>query len=87
MANALIHFAAGIFGSLFVFLIFTRLSGVKSFSMPFGLIFVGIACASLAQFSPWATPAVLLLYALVSAHEFQQDRASAKAASDMQKLQ
>ena len=81
MANAIIHFAAGTLGALSIFLVFARLSGIKRFSMPFGVVFIGIICASLAHFvSPWATPAILLLYALVSAHEFQQDRAAAKAA-------
>jgi hypothetical protein len=81
----MIHFAVGTLGSLLIFLAFARLSGVKRFSMPFGVVVVGIACASLAHFSsPWATPAVLLLYALVNAHEFQQDRAAAKAASGRQ---
>jgi hypothetical protein len=78
-ANAMIHFAIGLFGSLFIFLVFTWLSGVQRFSMPTVVVFVGINCALLAHFiSPWATPAVLVLYALVSAHEFQQDRAATR---------
>ena len=85
MITTLIHFVLGTLGALFIFLIFARLSGVERFSMPFGVVVVGMACASLAHFvSPWATLAVLLLYALVSAHEFQQDRAAAKAASGKQ---
>lgn len=83
MVSTVIHFAAGTLGALFIFLIFSRLSGMERFSLPFGVVFIGIACASLAHFvSPWATPAILLLYALVSAHELQQERAAAKAASD-----
>lgn len=83
MVSTVIHFAAGTLGSLFIFLIFARVSGAERFSMPFGVIVVGIACASLAHFvSPWATPAVLLLYALVSAQELQQERAAAQATSE-----
>jgi hypothetical protein len=85
VVSAMIHFAAGTLGSLCIFLVFAWLSGAKRFSMPFGVVIVGVACAALAHFaSPWATAAVLLLYALVSAHEFQQDRAAAKAASGPQ---
>lgn len=85
MVSTVMHFATGTFGAFFIFLIFARLSGVERFSIPFGVVVVGIACASLAHFvSPWATPAVLLLYTLVSAHEFLQDRAAAKAASEKQ---
>jgi hypothetical protein len=85
VVGTIIHFAAGTLGSLFVFLVFARLSGVERFSMPFSVVIVGIACAALGHFaSPWAIPAVLLLYALVSAHEFQQDRAAARTASGKQ---
>jgi hypothetical protein len=79
MLNLIFHFAVGTLGSLCVSLVFYKLSGVERFSMPFGIIIIGISCASLAHFvSPWATPAVLLLYALVSTHEYQQDRVAAK---------
>jgi hypothetical protein len=75
----MIHFTIGLLGSLFIFLVFTRLSGVRRFSMPTVVVLVGINCALLAHFvSPWATPAILVLYAGVSAHEFQQDRAAAQ---------
>ncbi len=86
MTNALIHFAVGTAGAFVVFLVFERLAGVTRFSMPFGLFFVGVACASGSHYvSPWATPAILLLYTLVSASEFQQDRAAAKAAAEKKK--
>jgi len=82
MGTALLHFLAGSLGSLVVFVAFTRLSGCASFSAPFGVVFVGIACASLAHFlSPWATPAVLVLYAVASAGELYQER---KARGDSQ---
>jgi uncharacterized membrane protein YjjP (DUF1212 family) len=75
MVNALLHFVAGTLGSLLVFLLFVRLSRVDSFSAPFGVVFIGVACAALAHFvSPWATPAVVAGYAVVSAFELWQDR-------------
>lgn len=82
MKTVLLHFLAGSLGSLVVFLAFTRLLGAAGFSAPFGVVFVGIACASLAHFlSPWATPAVLALYAVASAGEHYQER---KARGDSQ---
>lgn len=83
MIDAMIHFAAGAFGSLIVFLIRARLSGENGFSLPAAPVVVGIACASLSHFlSPWATPAILLLYVLASVNELQQDLADAKTAAD-----
>lgn len=80
MTTVLLHLVAGSLGALVVFLVFTRLSGVGSFSMPFGVFFVGIACASLAHFlSPWATPVILVIYALTSASELYQERQARKA--------
>jgi hypothetical protein len=80
MGTVFIHFVAGTLGSLAVFLAFIRLSGARGFSAPFGVIFIGIACASLAHFvSPWATPAVIAAYALVSATEFWHDSKAQKA--------
>jgi len=79
MGTLLLHFAAGTLGSLIVFLVFTRLSGTRSFSPPFGIIFIGIACAAMAHFlSPWATPAIVAVYLLVSAWEFMQERKTRK---------
>lgn len=83
MIGALVHFAAGALGALIVFLIRARLSGEKGFSLPAAPVVVGIACASLSHFlSPWATPAILLLYILASADELRQDLADAKAAAE-----
>lgn len=45
MAFALLHFLAGTIGALALFLVFSRLAGVTSFSAPFGVIFVGIVAA------------------------------------------
>ena len=74
MGTVLLHFLAGSLGSLIVFVACARLSGEAGFSAPFGVVFVGIACASLAHFlSPWATPAVLVLYAVASAGELYQE--------------
>lgn len=77
MLNIALHFLAGTIGSLLLFLFFTRLSGTERFSAPFVVVFIGIACASLAHFlSPWATPAVLLAYALACANELGLHRAA-----------
>jgi uncharacterized membrane protein YjjP (DUF1212 family) len=75
MGTVVLHFAVGAVGSLAVFLVLTRLSGVRRFSAPFGVVFIGIACASLAHFvSPWATPVVIAIYALIGISEVLQDR-------------
>jgi hypothetical protein len=64
------HFTIGIIGGLLVFWLFFRLSGASSTSAPFGLVFLGIACGTLAvQLSPWVTPAILAVYAGVSLYE------------------
>lgn len=79
MATVLLHFIAGSLGALVVFLISIRLFGATSFSAPFGVIFVGIACASLAHFlSPWVTPAIVVIYALTSVGELYQERKARK---------
>jgi len=76
----LVHFIIGAGGGLVLFLLFTRLSGEEKFSFPSGVIIVGIACGVLAHFvSPWATPAVLTLYALANVVELQRYRAAQKA--------
>ncbi len=75
MGNALLHFVVGTSGALLVFLVATRLSGVSRFSVPFGVVFISIVCSSLAHFvSAWATPAVILAYAMVSAAEARRER-------------
>ena len=77
MKIVILHFLGGTLGSLIIFLIFTKLSGVKSFSAPFVVILIGIICASLAHFlSSWATVIVLVVYALLSANELRVDRAA-----------
>lgn len=81
MASVLLHFLVGTAGALTAFLVLTRISGNTSFSTPFGVIFVGIACAALAHFmSPWATPVILLLYVLAGVNEHVQDQKTLKAA-------
>ena len=75
MGTVLLHFVAGSGGALLVFLVLARLSGEASFSAPFGVIFVGIACAALAHFlSPWATPVVLVAYAAAGIVELVRER-------------
>lgn len=88
MATVFLHFVAGTLGSLAVFLAFIRLSGTRGFSAPFGVIFIGIACAALAHFvSVWATPAVIAAYALFSAIEFRQGRNLASPSPDSQVIE
>jgi membrane protein implicated in regulation of membrane protease activity len=79
MALTLFHFIGGSLGALAVFLLVNRLSGATGFSAPFGVIFVGIACAALSHFlSPWATPVIIALYALASFAELYQERKARK---------
>lgn len=79
MLSAAVHFAIGTVGALIIFLVFTWLSGVRSFSAPFVVLFVGFMCGLLSHFvSPWATPVVLALYGLASANEWRNDRIAAK---------
>lgn len=78
MTSALLHFAIGAAGSLALFLLFTWLSGARSFSAPFVVVFIGLTCAALSHFlSPWATPVVLVLYGAVAAVECRNDRIAA----------
>lgn len=87
MSTVLFHFAAGTLCSLLVFLLFTRLSGTRSFSAPFGVIFIGIACAVLAHFIlPWATPVIIAIYLLVSAGELVRNQKVRKSSSSMDDL-
>jgi len=80
MGAVILHFVLGTLGCLAVFLVFIRLSGIGSFSAPFGLVFFGVVCAALAHYvSPWGTPAVIAIYALLSAHELRQERRAQKA--------
>lgn len=81
MGTVILHFLAGTLGSVVVFLIFAYLSGERKFSAPFGLIFVGIACGAMAHFlSPWATPAIVAIYAIGCAGEWLQERKACKSA-------
>ena len=80
MTFVLLHFLAGTIGALALFLVFSRLAGVTSFSAPFGVIFVGIACAGLAHFlSPWATPVILLICAVSGAVEHLREQKDIEA--------
>ena len=78
MLTVAIHFAIGSVASLLIFLFFTWLSGVRRFSAPSAVLFIGFTCGLLAHFlSPWATPAVLVLYGLASLSEYRNDRVAA----------
>ena len=79
MLNVAIHFVIGSVVSLLIFLAFTWLSGVRSFSAPFAVLFIGFTCGLLSHFaSPWATPVVLVLYGMASLNEYRNDRIAAK---------
>lgn len=79
MLITVLHFLAGTLGCLLVFVIQARLSGIKAFSAPFGLVFIGIACAALAHFvSQWATPAIVFLYAISVVAETVRDRRASR---------
>ena len=68
-----VHFAIGTIGSLLIFLLFSRISGEKSFSFPSVVILMGFFCSTMAHFlSPFATPVILILYAIASFNEFRQ---------------
>jgi hypothetical protein len=70
-----LHFLIGSLGALLLLLLFARLSGTRGDSAVFGVVLIGLSCAVLAHFlSPWATPVVLLLYAMASVHEWRQGR-------------
>jgi hypothetical protein len=74
-SQVLLHFLAGTAGALALVLLFARLAGERSFSLPAGCLVIGIVCATLAHFlSPWATPVVLVLYAIANLHELRQGR-------------
>jgi hypothetical protein len=62
-----LHFCLGLLGSGTIFLFFFQRSAAESTSAPFGLVFLAIACGILAVYlSPWATPAVVLAYAVAN---------------------
>ncbi|MBK9670641.1 MAG: hypothetical protein IPO74_12325 [Thermomonas sp.] len=70
-----LHFIAATITCLLVFVAGNRIAGTQQFSAPFGVVFIGVACAALAHFlSPWATPAIVLLYALSVLGEAIRDR-------------
>ncbi len=82
MLSVAAHFAIGSVASLLMFLVFTWLSGARSFSAPFAVIFIGFTCGLLSHFvSPWATPMVVVLYGVALAIECRNDRIAAKKAA------
>ncbi|MBF0390603.1 MAG: hypothetical protein HQK71_10935 [Desulfamplus sp.] len=75
-----VHFAIGTIGSLLIFLLFSRISGEQSFSFPSVVILIGFFCSTMAHFlSPFATPVILILYAITSFNELRQYRAALNA--------
>jgi hypothetical protein len=82
VSTVLLHFVIGSIGALLVYVTCVRISGARRFSAPFGVVFVGIACAALAHFlSPWATLVVLLLHAAAGLREALGDRRTASRGS------
>lgn len=82
MLSVAAHFAIGSVASLLMFLVFTWLSGVRSFSAPFAVIFIGFTCGMLSHFvSPWSTPVVVVVYGVALAIECRNDRIAAKKAA------
>ncbi len=79
MLNIAIHFVIGSVAALLIFLVFTWLSGVRSFSAPTAVLLIGFACGLLSHFvSPWVTPVVLVLYGVASLEEYRNDRIAAR---------
>ena len=82
MLGFAIHFALGCGVALLIFLAVSWWSGVRQFSAPFAVVFIGFTCGLFAHFvSPWATPVVLVLYAVVSVNELRLDRSAASQQS------
>ncbi len=72
-----VHFAIGTIGSLLIFLLFSKISGEQSFSFPSVIILIGFFCFTMSHFlSPFATPVILILYAIVSFNELMQHQAA-----------
>ena len=79
MPEFFVHFFIGLSGSLAIFAVFFRLSAAETTSVPFGLVFFGLACGVLGVYvSPWATPAALLVYAAMSLKEHLEERRDRK---------
>ena len=75
MLVIIIHFIVSLLGAGLIFLCFHCLLAKESFSFPFGLISIALSCALFACYlSPWITPFILVLYALVSAREYYEKR-------------
>lgn len=79
MPEFFLHFFIGLSGSLAIFAVFYRLSAAETTSVPFGLVFFGLACGVLGVYvSPWSTPAALLVYCAVSLEEHLEEQRRAK---------
>ncbi|MFZ2726578.1 MAG: hypothetical protein WAX77_10030 [Methylococcaceae bacterium] len=75
MLVIIIHFTLSLLGTVFIFLFFHCILAKENFSFPFGLISIALSCALLAYYlSAWITPCILVLYALVSAREYYENR-------------
>jgi hypothetical protein len=73
MADFFLHAGLGFALSLGVFLLFMRLSGETSTSLPTAPVLVGLLCGiGAVQLSPWATVVIVLLYAVTGWGEWRQ---------------
>jgi uncharacterized YccA/Bax inhibitor family protein len=80
--SLLVHFLIGALGALAIFLVAARVTRTESFSFPSAAVLVGFFCAVASHFaSPWATPAILLLYAIATANETRAELAAKKAST------
>jgi hypothetical protein len=71
----------GACGALGIFLVAARITRTERFSFPSAVLLVGLLCAAASHFvSPWATPAILVLYAIATAGETRAELAAKKAA-------
>jgi hypothetical protein len=81
--SLLVHFLIGALGALAIFLVAARVTRTESFSFPSAVVLVGFFCAVASHFAtPWATPAILLLYAIATASETRAELAAKKASAN-----
>ncbi len=70
ITHPLLHFVVGTVGSLVIYLLLVLVWRRQRFSLPVQVVLIGIICASLSHYlTPWATPVVLVLYAILAIRE------------------
>jgi hypothetical protein len=81
--SLLVHFLIGAMGALAIFLVAARVTRTESFSFPSAAVLVAFFCAVASHFAtPWATPAILLLYAIATASETRAEIAARRASAN-----